>query len=779
MTKSSPNKTILERYTSFILKNKGFVIALSLFVTIAFAYQAKNLRFDNNYEAFFGDDNPQLLAYQDLYKIYNKSDSILFLFTPTRKDGQVFDTDVLSAIEDFTERAWRELPHSRRVDSITNFQHTSVEDDDLTVKSIIEDVKSMSKEDINKAKDILYNEPEIKNNILSLTHEATAVSVMFNLDSDDLQQSVSVAKAAHKLAKSIESSYPVKVQLTGVLMINNEFLNAAIKDVTTLYPLMYLLIIGLIFMLTGSFFSALSVLLIISCSIIIALGSASLLGIDLTTPSATSTSIITTLSVAGCIHYLTTTLGFLNKGLSKHEALIEAMKSDFKPLFLTSITTAIGFFSLNTSDSPPFSELGNITAIGILMAFFFSVSLLPCLLSYISLPKKKELKLNLFMVKVAKFTIAHRTIIFLSVCVISVFLISMIPKNNLRDDFMKYFHAESEVRMAVEDANTYLNGVIPIEFAFDSEISNGINNPEYLEKLDQLYNWLIEQPEVATVKIVSNTYKRLNKTLHNDEQDYYSIPETQTQAAQSLLLYELSLPFGLSLNNLINIDKSGSKITIMVKNVPTNQLLETASKIENKALEILNTKVTAVSSSLMFANISVRNIVNVLKGTLAALFLISLLLLFALKSFRLGVISLIPNVLPAALSFGMWGLVSGEINLAVSIVSSLTIGIVVDDTIHLLSHYHNGKKRGLTTEEAIIYSYEHTGSAIVMTTFILTLGYLVIAQSHFRLNSDFAQLTAITLVIALLLDLLILPCLLIWLDRNPFKKNRSNHRTAI
>ncbi len=173
------------------------------------------------------------------------------------------------------------------------------------------------------------------------------------------------------------------------------------------------------------------------------------------------------------------------------------------------------------------------------------------------------------------------------------------------------------------------------------------------------------------------------------------------------------------------------------------------------------------SPAIMFSHISERNINSMLGGTLIGIFVIALILIIALRDLRIGLFSLIPNLLPAGLAFGLWGLMVGQVNMAVSIVASMSLGIVVDDTIHFLSKYLRARRQlGKNAEEAIIYAFHNVGTALVVTTIILVAGFMVLAQSSFQVNSSMALMTAAAILLALIADFLLLPPMLLWLDEH-------------
>jgi len=285
--------------------------------------------------------------------------------------------------------------------------------------------------------------------------------------------------------------------------------------------------------------------------------------------------------------------------------------------------------------------------------------------------------------------------------------------------------------------------------------------------VDQFADWYRQQPEAIHINSFTDTMKRLNKNMHGDKQSWYRLPDERNLAAQYLLLYEMSLPYGLDLNNQINVDKSATRFSVTIEELSVNQTLD----LENRAQGWLKANTPAIQSdgagsTVMFAHIGQRNIKSMLTGTTLALVLISLILVIALRSIKIGLISLIPNLVPAAMGFGIWGAVVGEVGMGLAVVAGMTLGIVVDDTVHFLSKYLRARReKHLDAPAAVRYAFATVGTALWFTSAALIAGFLVLTLSSFRMNSDMGTLTAITIALALAADFLFLPPLLMKLDR--------------
>ncbi|NQZ87589.1 MAG: MMPL family transporter [Colwellia sp.] len=761
---------------NFVGKNPFWVILICLTFTVLSGMGAQKLEFKNDYRVFFSEENPQLTAFESMQKIYAKSDNVSFVVAP--KDGNVFTQQHLSALKGLTKASWQ-VPYSTRVDSVTNFQYTYAEEDDMIVEDLVMSTSNLTSDKLEQIKQIAISEPLLVNKIISTTGHVSVVNVTVQLPGiDPMVETPEVAKSVRAIqAKFLAENPEMDIYLSGMIMMNTSFGESSISDGSTLIPLMFLVVIVTIGLLLRTITGTVSTVLIIIMSIATTMGLAGWLGFYLTGPSSSAPTMIMTLAVADCIHILTSMFYEMRQGADKRTAIARSIKINLQPIFLTSVTTAIGFLSMNFSDSPPFRDLGNLVAIGVMLAFVFSVTVFPALLTVlpVSVKKQSEKKKDI-MAKLADFVIAKRKALLPLTSVFIIASVMFIPNNELNDDFVKYFDESVPYRAATDFMQENLSGMMVVEISVKTGQSSGINNPKYLRSVSDFSDWLRDRPETDHVNTITDTLKRLNKNMHGDDPSWYKLPDSQEMSAQYLLLYEMSLPYGLDLNNQLDVDKSSSRIVATFKNMTSNELINVEKEmIAWFAKHAPQYEVDFASPSLMFAHIGQRNITSMLIGTVLALILISILLGVALKSWRFGLISLLPNLAPAAIAFGLWGILSAQVGLGLSVVIGMTLGIVVDDTVHFLSKYiHARREKNATAEQAVHYAFDNVGRALWITTFVLVAGFTVLAQSSFKMNADMGFLTALTIFIALVVDFLFLPPLLILLDKGKYKSKESS-----
>lgn len=759
---------MIERMTWFFVRHPWLVLLSTLLVVIASGYGAKNIKLNADYRAFFSDDNPHLQAFENLQNEYNKVDNILVAIVP--EEGSVFNPRILELVENLTEEAWQ-VPYSRRVDSISNYQYTFSEEDDLIVESLIEGAADLTPEQIARIKRIATSEPVLAGNVVAHDGKATGVNITVNLPGLDQAAEVpEVVGFVREMIARYQEQYPdVGFHLTGVTMTNNAFPEASQKDMKELYPIMILLILVLLFITLKGMWGTLATFSVVVFSSAVAMGLFGWPGPQVTPTTLSAPVMIMTLAIADCIHILMSYYHGLAKGESKQAAMVESIRINFQPIMLTSLTTAIGFLTLNFSDAPPFHDLGNIVCIGVIAAFILAIVYLPAIMML--LPGKKvseSFKENRMMELLSRFVIRKRVRLLNVMAVIIIGLTALVPLNELDDSTIEYFDWSIKFRADSERINDVLTGVQNLNYSLRANGEMNVADPDYLKTLEAFAQFLREQEHVRHVNSFTDVMKRLNKNMNGDDEGFYRLPESRELAAQYILLYEMSLPYGLDITNQVNSDKSATRVMVQVSKVSAQQLIA----LDEKAVEWLKENAPAymvtegASTPIMFAHITERNIKSMIGGVIGALFLISLIILVSIRSVKLGLISLIPNLVPTAMGFGLWAVFDGQVGLGLSVVMGVTLGIVVDDTVHFMTKYVRAKRElNLNSEQAVNYAFHTVGVALTATTIVLCAGFLVLTLSPFAINAQMGLMSALTIALALIVDFLFLPPLLLKLEK--------------
>ena len=764
------------RFGEWVVAARWLIIAVTPILIALSAGGILFLKSSSNYRMFFSEDNPQLLAFQSLENTYEKNDTVLFLIVPEDRDAT--SEQALSAATWLTDRAW-DTPSSTRVDSIANFQHTMAEGDDLSVRDLVDPSKVDDAEERSWIRATALADPRLAGSLVARDGSVSAVNVTVKLpEEDDAIRIAEVTEFARGLAAEAEERFPgIDLRLVGTVILSHAFSEATSAIMRTILPAALAIMALILGVLTRGLVGVAATGLVILFSMIAAIGLGGWIDLPFTPTTASTPTIVLTVAVANCVHLLVTFRQRLESGDSKRAAIVESLRVNLYPIFLASLTTSLGFLAMNLSEVPPYRHLGTLVAFGVGVSFALSITFLPALLSLLPVRTPAVRRHNdPAMEAIAAFVVRHRTVLLWgSVAVFLVFL-TAVPRNELNDVVTHFLDERVELRQDMDFLDENLNGNTVLEYSLASPGPGEIADPAFLADLSAFAGWYRAQPETRHVMVLSDTLRELNKNMHGDDPAAYRLPTSRDLASQYLLLYELSLPFGLDLNNRIDVSRSATRVTVTAKTLSTREVLALNARaeawLEGNAPHVA--RVESSGAALMFAHIGERNIRAMLLGTTIAFLGISVILIVALRSFLIGFISLVPNFVPGVMGFGIWGLAVGEIGLALSVVMAMTIGIVVDDTVHFLSKYRRARHEdGSTPEDAVRYTFQEVGRALFTTTAILVSGFLVLSLSEFFPTSQMGQLTSVVIALALVADFLLLPPLLMAVDRRRGGRRRD------
>lgn len=750
---------------AFLVHHAGIVALVNLALLFALAWGASQLQIAAGIRVLFSPDDPNLLAEIAIEEEFGREENILMVIDAN--DASVFTRTNLNTLVHMTESAWQ-VPYSRRVNSVTNYLHTTVEGDDVFVNALVDDIDALSDAEIAVKRDVALNEDLLVGRLISANGRVAAISISLTLPEEGKAQALAEAvNHARDIAAQAAGDNPgLTVQLAGLALTEQSLAEVTAADGATLIPLLFVLVLVSVALLLRSPLAALCTLIVIALSVAAGMGFAGWSGLSINSVSVSAPTIIMTLAVADCIHFLTVFLRYLAQGSSRREAAICAIDETLYPIVLTSVTTAIGFLSMNFSESPPFAELGTISAVGVMGALWATMMILPGLVLALPFKRERSDPHRLPLGAMAEALLRHQQLAFWGSLACIVVAVSFVPRMVLRDDPAGYFSDDIPITGAMRTIEEKLSGVQNIHYALNAGEAGGVSNPQFLADVGRFVDWLRQQPEVTNVDSFTDTLKRLNQVMHADDEAMYRLPESRELAAQYLLLYEISVPYGQDVTHQISADKSTLKVTAVLKNQKTAVLA-----FEQRTRDWMDENTPQLSTrgagyDVSFAHIGLSNIHNMLWGSLFAILLLSACLLVAFRSARFGLLSLVPNLFPALISLGVWSALVHEVNMAASVVFSATLGIVVDDTTHFLVKYRNARiDRGLSAPDAVRETFTTVGHALVTTSLVLTAGFLVLVQSDFSVNATSGMLMSMTIVVALLLDLVFLPTLLIKADR--------------
>ena len=754
-----------------IIRYRPLCIIISILILAGLAQGLSKINFNPDINAFFPENDTLTTSHLSIEDTYSSMDNAVIGIGV--KEGTVFTNEVLSLIEDLTERAWK-TPHSLRVDSLSNYSYVSADGDDLYIEPFLEGSSTYDLKTL-KEKELIIEEEELAYGaIISKDKKTSLINIVFDPPRKDIEAEYqeSLNYVLGFLEEARKNHPEVDLIISGIVYMEYQSPMLLKAQMPKLMPTAILVILLTLFLLLRSLVAVAGSFLVILMSVVSAMGSIGFMSGDIAQPFIMVPILIATLAVADCVHLFTLYFQNLDSSRKSKEAMLESLKLNLQPLFLTSLTTAIGFLSLNLAPVEPLRGIGNGVAVGVFLAFIFTVLLLAPIVSYFNVKQSKNINFQKNIArKLGRFSIKNYKRLLVIVPVISCFLMAFIPLNKTNDNPLE-FYSERYTTSAADSKwiSQRIGGTFPVSYELYSQ--GIVSDPEFLREVEKFSEWLASNKEVLHVSSLSKIMKNLNKTLHGKQEEWNIIPTEPDLSAQYLFFYEMSLPYGLDLTNSISQNKESIKLVASLKELGSLEYREFAKRVENYASQNMPEDMVSIGTGTrpIFAFMSNMLITQLIYALGIGIVLITATIILFFRSLRYGMLTSVTNLLPIGVAFGIWAIVSGEMSMLVGIGMGSTLGIIVDFTVHFLSKYlHARRQKNLSAEEAVEYAFETVGFALIITSFSLILGFLVLLQAFFIPIHGFVLFSSIAFLSALIIDLLLFPALLITWDK------RYNH----
>ncbi|MDQ7060482.1 MAG: MMPL family transporter [Sulfurimonas sp.] len=754
----------MNNFVEKIIKFRWFIAILIPLITFTMASSLKNLEFEGSYRIWFGEKSDILREYDDFRAIFGNDDAIVIAFKV--EDG-IFNKEVLQSIQTMTNKLW-ETEYIARVDSITNYQYVHADEDypdEILVEDFIEDVENLSEEDLEKKRAIAITQDIILGKLISADAKTTMiVGRMTPKAGNDPEVSFKLRDAALEIIKPEIEKYGYTFHLNGGPVINSSFIEIAQHDGGIFTPAVILVAMFLLLLVFRKFSLSILSISVVIFTFLIVLSIQVFLGFKLNNFTANIPVFVVAIGIADAMHLLWIYILARKEGKENYEAIHYSVKKNFLALLLTSITTAVGFASLSISAVVPIQTLGIATASAAILAFVLTILFVPALLAIldpkIAVQTQDVNKTHKFSQWYADFLLKHNTKILLASGVLFVVIGIGIFKANVDSNTVRYFNENVPFRVATQFTQDNLTGPMAYEIIVDSKSPDGIKEPKFLKTVDAFGKaFKKEYADARHVTSLMDTVKIFNDVMNNSK----SIPDDKNLIAQYLLLYSLSLPQGMEINDKMDINEQLLRVTASINMVDTSKDLEMIEWVENWWEK---TEYSAVvnGQTKMFAHMQHDVTYTLIYSITLAIILISIIMLFIFKNIKMLPLFIAPNILPVALVVGVMGWLQIDIDMGVAIAGAIIIGVAVDDTIHFMVKYIEARKRGENLQNSLEYVMRFAGSAIIFTTVILSFAFLVFVFSDFNPNYHFGVVTATALLLAVVVDLVALPALISKID---------------
>ena len=741
------------------VNNKKVSVGICILLFIISISGLLKFQLNVDYRVFFNERTSEVKIFNEFESVYGKSDFYI-LALETSKDS-IYEINFLKLLEEVSHWAAK-IPHSTRVDSLTHYlSKKQIQRDSFEQSGVLKKKWNLSDKNIQRIKDQIYQDASVVNRLVSKNKKMAAIWINIYVPEDNPNAVMESSSFIDKKIQDLKRSHPeIGFYISGISKMNSTFLDHIQKDLKTIIPLSLIFIFIVLFFLLGNIWMASGILVTNAMAASSAIGIGSYLGIAMTTPTSMAPTIILTLTVADCLHLALGALKQLPANQSWQKVVNQSVFTHFRPILLTSLTTMVGFLCLNLSESPTYHDLGNLTAIGVFFAFVYSILFYSVWLS-IKEPKKRKIILHQGSWKgFTAFITRNTRAILITTSVLLISSCFFISKLELNDIFISWFAKETQFRQDTEKISSNLTGIYTFEYHIKvKDNPKGIFSSEYLSEIQEFEDWWKNKSEIwqvySILDIIQASFSHLKHNQNNNSENINAYQNLQHQ------LHTLE---DVELTHRISKKQNSTRLTVILKDITGKQMRKMA-KEANQWIKNNMTKASTetTGATLLFANISLRNINSMLFGFSIGIVLITLILWLAFRNTWLVIVSVITNIFPIFIALGLWYFLYGIVDLAVSTVAAVSFGIIVDDTIHFLYSFRKNKEKGYNTEQSVQATLEEIGPTLIASTLTLNIGFATLIFSQFLLNDTLGLLSVITISVALLFDLIVLPAILIFL----------------
>ena len=763
-----------ETVARLILRNRiGILISITI-ATIFFGLQWDKMRFTYTEANLLPDDHEINLEYNAFLKTFGEEGNLIVLGV---KDSSLFTVEKLNA--------WNKIS--------SDFKAYSEVETVVAIKDLQKLVK-------NKQKKQFDLKPFIKDSISSITQlEALQKelfqqypfydSFLFNKDTKTIRSAIYLNKkivntAARKdfilnilipKIKTFENTYNLDVRVSGMPYIRT--LNSQnIIDEIGIFIIAALSVTSLIFFFFfRSFRATLISIIVVLIGVMWTFGILGLLEYEITVLTALIPPLIIVIGIPNCIFLINKYQNEVKKHGNKAKSLQRVITKIGNATLMTNATTASGFATFIITQSKLLKEFGTVASLSILAIFILCLLIIPIVYSFMPMPKDKHLEhlnkrwINTFvnwierMVKHRRITIYVTSLILLVTSIIGIYQIKI--SGSLIEDMPQKAEFFKDIRFFEKE----FNGIMPLEIMIDTKRKKGVMKLATLKRMNELEELIVETPELSKPISVVSLVKYSKQAYYNGNPKYYQLPTSQENSF--ILSYAKNTSSDVNLlKNFVDSTGQYARITTFMKDIGIDKMERIEENLKSKIGKVFpkdKYKVTLTGKAYLFQKGTKYLVNNLILSLSLAIVLISIFMAYMFRSFRMIIISLIPNLIPLLITAGLMGYLGVPLKPSTILVFSIAFGISVDDTIHFLAKYRQELQANHWKIRKSVYAaLRETGVSMFYTSIILFFGFSVFIISNFGGTVALGALVSVTLLFAMMANLLLLPSLLLSLERS-------------
>ncbi|SFV51869.1 membrane protein, putative [hydrothermal vent metagenome] len=788
-------ESLMEKFGSFIHDNP-FKVILVLILLLAFPIShISQIKMDTSTEGFMHDDDPVLLTYNKFREQFGRDERVVLGI----KSDNIFSLKFLQTLKELHKDIETKVPFVEDVTSLYNVRNTRGDGDKLITDDLLEpfpttmeQVESIKQRAMSSHfyKDLFISQDGKMTTILietdAYSHEGETKVADENAFDEGFGDSASTDNKPKAFLTDAENAQLVnsilaiadeyrakglEIFVAGSPYVNHDLKLQMRTDIQKFMRITFVIIMAFLLVIFRRASAVFYPLLVIIFALLTTVGTMAWAGVAFKLPTQIVPSLLLAVSVGATVHILSIFFDRFNESGDKREALAYTMGHSGLAIAMTSITTAIGVGSFMGSEVAPISDLGIFASLGVMVSLVLTLTLLPALLSITKLKPKaktKAGKLDNMMKKLATIPINHTKEILVSSFVLVVIALIASMQVKLSHNPLKWFQPDNMTRVSTEVIDKQMNGTVTIEVVVDTGKENGWVDPIRLAKLNQLSTkfeaYIDEHTHVGKVVSLATIIKETNRALHENNEAYYTIPKDANLVSQELLLFENS--GSDDLEDMVDSQFSKARITIKlpwIDSIYSTTILDFV-KVEAKAT-FKDDKVEVTGITPLLGNTFSNSIHSSVSSYIIAFIAITFMMMLILGSVRIGLISMIPNLVPIIMGLLLMAVMDLPLDMFTLLIGSIAIGLAVDDTIHFMHNFKRYYLESGDSAKAIEQTFFTTGKAMMITTLVLSLGFFAYLSANMISVQNFGLLTGSVIVFALLSDLLLAPALMIVVAR--------------
>ncbi len=792
-----------EHLADVIYQNRYKTLLAILLLIVALVSQIRHITIDTSTEGFLHQSDSALLSYNDFRDQFGRDEAVIIALKPK----QVFGLPFLATLKNLHRELEDNVPYLDDITSLINARNTRGEADRLIVEDLIQKWPEEETELAALRRRAIEN-PIYRNLILSEDGTFTTIIIRtqshssLDADGDILEgfdddtaataeadvatnyltdeENTEVVAAVNDIIKKYRSE-DLKIELAGSPVVTHFLKRSMMSDMAKFIRMAVITICILLYVMFRRITGVVLPLLIVAISFLCTLGLMGLTDVAFKLPTQILPSFILAVGVGTSVHILAIFYQQLRNNHDKREAIAHALGHSGLAVVMTNLTTAAGLMSFTTADVAPVADLGIFAGFGIILAFFFTIFLLPALLAIIPIRatinkkgKKNTQLMDRFLEITAEFSTTHPFKILITGA--AVLIVALWGATNIRISHapLKWFPEDNEIRKATESIDSRLKGSITMEVVFDTDEENGLHNPDLLKRLDKAGEDLERMKGdgvfIGKAWSVTTIIKETNRALNEDRPEAYAIPSDRKLVSQELLLFENS--GSDDLEDFVDNRFSKARLTLKMPFLDAVKYRPLLAQISQYLSDHFpNTAFRITGMMALFTQILSNTISSMVKSYAVALIIITLLMVLLIGKVRIGLLSMIPNLFPILTTMGIIGWLGLPMDLFTMMVAGIAIGLAVDDTIHFMHNFRRYYEISGDPVKAVYQTLHTTGRAMLVTSVVLSIGFFIFGFATMKNIVNFGLLTGVTIILALASDYLVAPALMVLVNKKYRKRS--------